>query len=227
MVQSEDPYSNISWGIEAPDGGLYYVVANAPKANLASRKPDVEAMLATFHLTPWSIPVQATDGLAHLSFPQGFSFDYPANWSVYYPVFMSMGSAPVVTVSSKPLIASVLGSPCPSGSLCGGTPLWEPFTPGSSHPPPGSVVISFAIGRPSGINWSEATTILAGQPAFQHWGPQTDAGEGGFWTARLGDTGLSVDVDASILSPDVPAQRATLDAVIASIRIAPQASAPP
>ncbi len=222
IQQSDDPYANIGWGIEGPDRGLYYVTANAPVAELASRKAEVETILGTLRLTPWSIPEEAVDGRVHLAFEEGFSFDYPAGWSVYYPLVFSMRGAPLVTLASKPLMAPLVESPCPSGApspSCLHDPLWEPFIPGAYSQSPGTILITFSLGAVPGIDWSAAPTTLAGQPAYHSWGPASGGGadEDGFWSVRLGDTGLGIN--ASIIGPDAPALRATLDEVIASVKI--------
>jgi hypothetical protein len=205
-----DPTATVSWSVEAPDGGFYAFSLQAPTAEIESRVTDVEAVLATLHLSPWSYEVQAIDGRVHLDLPEGFSFEYPAGWSLYYPHIFSMGSQPVVTVSSTPLTG------CTTGPDCVGLTV-----------PPDTIVVSFDRGSASGTKWSDAPTTLAGQPAFHDWGPQTggDTDEGGFWTVRLGQYALGIQ--AGIRGPDVVGLRPILDDVIASVRITAQASPAP
>jgi hypothetical protein len=212
MPQYEDQFPNVLWIVEAPDGGLYYVAAEAPKADLESRRAEVQVMLSTLQLSPWSIPEEAVNGRVHLDFPQGFSFDYPAGWSVYYSQRMSMMSSLVVDVSNTPLVATGCSDP----SSC------QPYTIA-----PDTIGISFDYG---GLvtDWSIAPITIDGHPAFHHWGPEGAPvwDEGGFWTVRLAD-GTPLSIHANIRGPDLVALRATLDEVIGSVRITPMASPSP
>jgi hypothetical protein len=107
---------------------MYYVAAEAPRADLESRRTEAQGMLSTLRLTPWSIPVEAVDGRVHCEFPQGFSFDYPAGWPVYYSQQMSTMSTPLVYISNKPLVSTGCSDP----SSC------QPYTVA-----PDTIVISF------------------------------------------------------------------------------------
>jgi hypothetical protein len=202
-----DDRPTVGWGVKAPDNGLYYIALEAPRGELEARRAEVLTMLATLHLSPWSLPEHAVNGRVHLDFPEGFSFDYPAGWSLYYPRIFSMGASPVVTVSSKPFVAA----DCTPGSSCPRLEL-----------PPGSVEIGYAVASSLGSgSWSDAPTTLAGQPAFHDWGPaigHTEDEEGG-WTVRLGNYFDVLHIRAYIRGPDAPALRAVLDEVIASVRI--------
>jgi hypothetical protein len=203
----------LEWTILAPDGGFYIVSAGAPRADLAARKADVKTLLASLRLSAWEPPPQVVDGHVHLDLPQGFSFDYPAGWIVYYPQDASMTSSGVVTVTSRPV-----APPCTNDSC-------QRFTT-----PPETVAIEFRVGALfAAPNWSDATATIAGQPAFrQDWGPSnvTRAHEGHTWSVRLTDR-TSLEIMVSLRGPNLPALRAAMEKVLASIRIAPQQSPAP
>jgi hypothetical protein len=205
--QSSDPADPASfrWAVQAPDGGLYLFMAEAPRAELAALKADIGAVLASLRLTAWEVPPESINGQVHLDLPQGFSFDYPAEWTLYYPQDFSMMDSAVVTVASKPV-----EPPC-QGDFC------QRFTT-----PPGTIVIEFRAGNgPTAPNWSDAPTTLGGQPAFrQDWGPEsvTGADEGHSWSARLTDP-LILGVYVSLRGPGLPELRAAMDDVLESIQI--------
>jgi hypothetical protein len=199
-----DPAS-FSWTLQAPDGGLYLFRAEAPRAELAALKADIGAVLASLRLSAWEVAPESVNGQVHLDLPQRFSFDYPAGWTLYYPQDNSMMDSAIVTVASMPV-----EPPC-VGDLC------QRFTM-----PPGTIVIEFRAGNgPSAPNWSDAPTILGGQPAFrQDWGPQnaTGAEEGHTWSVRLTDP-LVLGVYVSLRGPGLPELRAAMDEVLGSIQI--------
>jgi hypothetical protein len=229
-IQIDEPSARIDWVVEAPDGGLYVIVVQAPGADVTVRTTEVEAMFATLHLEPWSVPQDAVNGLVHLEFSEGFSFDYPAGWSVYYPVYMTMGGGQYVVISSKPPVPSLITPECRADGSCASRDLWQPFIPGSYHMAPGSILISFDSGGRD-VDWATAPTTLAGQPAFfssDNTGSGVD--ESGSWAVRLEDTGTgvtSLGIRTSILGPGAPALHAALGEVIASLRITPTPSPTP
>jgi hypothetical protein len=197
--------TQLQWTIQAPDGSLYLVTAGFPRADLAARRTDIGKVLGSLRLSAWQAPPDIVNGHVHLDSPEGFSFDYPAAWTVYYPQDASMMDHGVVTVASRPVTP-----PCPSDSC-------QRFTT-----PRGAVVIEFRVGGGLGSpNWAAAPTTIGGQPAFlQPWGPQnaTGADEGQAWNVRLTDrTSLSVYV--SIRGPNLPKLRAAADEVLGSVRI--------
>jgi hypothetical protein len=204
---SADPADPASfrWALQAPDGGLYLFSAEAPRAELAALKTDIGAVLASLRLSAWETPPESVNGQVHLDLPQGFSFDYPAGWTLYYPQDMSTVDLAIVTVASMPV-----EPPC-VGDLC------QRFTT-----PPGTIVIEFRAGNgPTAPNWSDAPTTLGGQPAFrQDWGPQnaTGAEEGHSWSARLTDP-LILGVYVSLRGPGLPELRAAMNDVLESIHI--------
>jgi hypothetical protein len=200
------------WYIQAPDRGLYTVRLEAPWAEVLARKAEVQTLLASLHLSPWQDTPHAVNGHVHLDLPQGFSFDYPAGWTLYYPQDVSMMDAAVVTVASRPV-----APPCANDSC-------QRFTT-----PPRTVAIEFRVGNgPTAPDWSHAPTTIGGQPAFhQVWGPNnaTGAEEGLTWDVRLGEPSI-LGVYASLRGPDLPALRAAMNEVLASIRITPQSTQP-
>lgn len=204
---SADPADPASfhWTILAPDGGLLLFRAEAPRAELTALKADIGAVLASLRLSAWEVPPASVNGEVHLAFPQGFSFDYPAGWTLYYPQDRSTMDSSIVTVASMPV-----DPPC-KDDLC------QRFTT-----PPGTIVVEFRAGNgPTAPNWSDAPTTLGGQPAFrQDWGPQsvTGAEEGHSWSARLTDP-LILGVYVSLRGPGLPELRAAMDDVLESIQI--------
>jgi hypothetical protein len=204
---SSDPADPASfhWTVKAPDGGLYLFRAEAPRAELAALRVDVSAVLASLRLSAWEAPPESVNGQVHLELPQGFSFDYPVGWTLYYPQDRSMMDLAIVTVASKPV-----EPPC-QGDLC------QRFAT-----PPGTIVIEFRVGNgPTAPNWGDAPTTLGGQPAFrQDWGPEnvTGAEEGHSWSARLTDPSI-LGVHVSLRGPGLPELRAAMDDVLESIQI--------
>jgi len=210
--ESQNPTS-LDWTVQAPDGGLYAVSARVPRADLAARRTEIEKVLRSLRLTAWQARPEVVNGHVHLELLEGFSFDYPAAWTVYYPQDVSMMDHRVVTVSSKPVTP-----PCPSDSC-------QRFTT-----PRGAIAIEFRVGGgPTSPNWDAAPTTIGGQPAFlQPWGPQnaTGADGGQAWNVRLTDR-TSLGIYVSLRGPNLPALRAAMRDVLASIRIAPQQSPAP
>jgi hypothetical protein len=199
-----DP-ATLLWWIQAPDGGLFTFNAEMPLADLAARKADIESLLASLRLSAWETPPVVVNGLIHEDLPEGFSFDYPAGWTVYFPQDNSTMDSAVVTVASAPVLV-----PCT-------TPSCQRFTPA-----PGSIVIEFRVGNgPTAPDWSTAPSTIGGQPAFREdWGPQnaTGADEGHTWSVRLTDSSV-LGIYLSLRGPNLPALRAAMDQVLASIRI--------
>jgi hypothetical protein len=203
---SEPPDTpNTRWSVQAPDGGLYVFVAFAPPTDSAARQADIETLLGTVRLSSWEAPPQAINGLVHMDLPEGFSFDYPAGWTVYYPQEVSTVGYPVVTVASTPV-----GPPC--------TDTWcQRFTTS-----PGTIAIEFWVDSgPAPPRWSDAHLTVGGQPAFrQDWGSPnnaTGADEGHTWSVRLTDP-LTLGIDVSLRGPDLPGLRAAADEVLGSVR---------
>ena len=192
------------WFVQSPDDGRYFLRLAAPSADLDARSQEVTSMLKTFELSSWQPAPDVVDGNVRVETERGFSFDYPAGWTIYYPQDVSMRDAAVVTVASKPL-----EPPCP-GEEC------QRFTT-----PAETVAIEFRIGAtPGGPDWSTATTTVGGQPAFrQDWGPQnaTSAEEGHSWSVRLGDQVLGIG--ASLRGPGLPELRSAMDDVLDSVSI--------
>jgi hypothetical protein len=202
------------WMIQAPDGGLYHVMFEAPRAELDDRTADVQGMLETLTLSPWSPPREIVNGRARFELPNAFSFEYPAEWTVYYPLSaLTPGSSMVVMVSSRPV------EPRCADDLC------QRFTT-----PPGTVAIEFgAGGGPMAPDWSNAPTSLAGQPATREdWGPvnATDAEEGHTWSVRLTDRS-SLTIFVSMSGPGLSELRGAMEEVLDSIEITADESAAP
>jgi hypothetical protein len=201
------------WAIQAPDRGLYFFEAEMLPIDTAIVRGEVERVLGTLHLSPWESRPPVTNGRAHLDMQEGFSFDYPAGWIVYYPQDISMMDHPVVTVASRPLLPPCASDSCQRFNL-----------------PPGTIAVEFRVGNgPTPPDWSSATTTVGGEPAFrQDWGPRKEAGldEGHQWNARLTDPSI-LGIYAWLSGPDMEGLRATMDDVVGSVRITRQPSPSP
>jgi hypothetical protein len=195
-----------AWLVQSPDGGLYFMRLEAPPGELDTRVREVTSMLESLQLSEWEPAPEVVEGRIHVETQRGFSFDYPAGWTLYYPQDVSMMDSAVVTVASGPLVP-----PCPDDSC-------QRFST-----PPETVAIEFRVGNgPTAPDWSTAPTTIGGQPAFrQDWGPEnaTGAEEGHTWSVRLADPGV-LGIYASLRGPGLPALRTAMDDVLASIRIA-------
>lgn len=193
-----------TWIIRGPDEGLYIVTLNAPSTDLASDARSIETMLESLRLSAWEATPIAVDGKLHEDPERGFSFDYPAGWSRWYPQDISTMDSAVVTIASGAL------APCTTDSCQ------------NYVTPPGTVAIQFRIGNgPTPPDWSGATTTIGGQPAFkQDWGPINAAGadEGHSWNVRLTDPSV-LGIYASVSGPGLPELRAAMNDVLDSIRI--------
>ena len=199
--------TNPTWIVQSPDGGQYLVNLMAPPGELDTGVAEISPMLKSLQLSAWEAAPEVVDGRVHVDTQRGFSFDYPAGWTIYYPQDISMMDSAVVTVASGPL-----EPPCSSDDC-------QRFST-----PPGTIAIEFRMGNgPTAPDWSMATTTIGGQPAFgpENWGPQnaTGAEEGHTWSARLADPSV-LGIYASLRGPDLPALRAAMDDVLNSVRIA-------
>jgi hypothetical protein len=193
-----------TWIIRAPDDGLYIVTLNGPKAEVAVDVASVATMLESLQLSAWQTAPIAMGGKLHEDPRRGFSFDYPAGWSRWYPQDISMMDSAVVTVASGPL------APCTTDSCQ------------NYVTPPGTIAIQFRIGNgPTAPDWSTAATMIGAQPAFkQDWGPVNAAGadEGHTWNVRLTDPSV-LGIYASLHGPNLPALRVAMNEVLDSITI--------
>jgi hypothetical protein len=198
------------WQIQSPDEGIYRLALISPKDEMAANIAVVAHALDSLHLSIWEQPATVVKGLIREDPGQGFSFDYPAGWARYYPLDMSMMDGAVVTVASAPLLPPCAGDQC------------QRFTT-----PPGAIVIEFRMGNgPRAPDWSKAPTTVGGQPAFgpQNWsGPQNAMGadESHSWSVRLTDPSV-LTLYVSLRGPELPALRAAMDQVLASIQITRQ-----
>jgi hypothetical protein len=195
-----------SWFVQSPDGGLYSMRLDAPSGEYDTRVPEITSMLSSLQLSAWEAAPDVVDGRVHVETQRGFSFDYPAGWTLYYPQDNSTMDSAVVTVASGPLEPPCQGDSCQRFST-----------------PAETVALEFRIG--GGFNapdWSAAPTTIGGQPAFgpQDWGPQnaTGAEEGHSWSVRLPSDDI-LGIGASLRGPGLPALRTAMDEVLASIRI--------
>jgi hypothetical protein len=194
------------WTIQSPDSGLYLITLTAPVADIAADMTEVRSMFESLRLSTWEAAPQVVNGHIHVDPQRGFSFDYPAGWTLYYPQDLSTMDSAVVTVASAPLLP-----PCSSGSC-------QRFTT-----PPAAIAIEFRVGNgPTAPDWSKAPTTIGGQPAFgpENWGPQnaTGADEGHTWSVRLTDQS-TLGIMVSLRGPDLPGLRAAMDEVLGSVRI--------
>ncbi len=215
------------WVIESPDGGLYELVLNSPKDEMAANVAVVSRALDSLHLTSWEQPPTVVNGLIHEDPRRGFSFDYPAGWVHYYPADGGVGSSPVVTVASSPLLSSCTTDTRPVGSGASPAPVCE-----SSGPPPGTIEMVFRIG--GGVHpepdWSKANTTIGSQPAFGPTNGKPDYSAGGLvsygWEFRVQDP-LSqqdktpVTITASLNGPGHPELLAAMNQLVDSIEITP------
>lgn len=195
-----------TWFVQSPDSSVYFMRLEAPPGEVDMRGAEITSMFASLQLSAWEPAPEVVDGRIHVETQRGFSFDYPAGWTIYYPQDTSMMDGAVVTVASGPLAPPCAGDSCQRFST-----------------PPGTVAIEFREGNgPTAPDWSKATTTVGGQPAFgpENWGPQnaTGAEEGHTWSARLADPSV-LGIYASLRGPDLPALRAAMDDVLHSVRI--------
>jgi hypothetical protein len=203
-IGDTDPIA-LSWFVAGPDDSLYMFWGQAPNAEIEALRNQMEATLPTLQLSSWQEPPEVVDGLVHVDTGQGFSFDYPAGWTVYYPNELASGSHSVMTIASQPL-----EPPCAEDSCQG-------FTT-----PPGTAVIQFRIGsRPGEPDWANAHTTIGGQPAFvTHWDRTgTEVDEGDQMNVRLDGEGHTLSILASHRGPGVEEQRELVGQVIDTIEI--------
>jgi hypothetical protein len=193
-----------TWIIRSPDDGLYIVTLSAPSTDLDADGDTIGEMLESLRLSSWEAAPIAVDGRIHEDAGHGFSFDYPASWSRWYPQDRSMMDSAVVTVASGPL------APCTTDACQ------------NYITPPGTVAIEFRIGNgPRPPDWSTAPTTIGGQPAFKEdWGPvnAASADEGHTWNVRLTDPSV-LGIHASVSGPGLPELRAAMNEVLDSVRI--------
>jgi hypothetical protein len=195
-----------SWLVQSPDRGLFFMRMDAPPGDLDTRVTEITSMLTSLQLSAWQPAPEVVDGRVHVETQRGFSFDYPAGWTLYYPQDFSTMDSAVATVASSPL-----EPPCP-GDAC------QRFST-----PPETVAIEFRIGGAfNAPDWSTAPTTIGGQPAFgpEDWGPQnaTSAEEAHSWSVRLSKDDI-LGIGASLRGPGLPALRTAMDEVLASILI--------
>jgi hypothetical protein len=201
-----------TWIVRSPDDGLYVVTLVAPSTEVSADGESIGTMLESLRLSAWDPALVAVDGRLHEDPARGFSFDYPAGWSRWYPQDISMMDSAVVTIASGPL------APCTSDSCQ------------NYVTPPGTIAIQFRIGNgPTAPDWSTAPTTIGGQPAFKEdWGPANAAGadEGHTWSVRLADPSV-LGIYASLHGPGLVDLRAAMSNVLASVRIVrPEPSSP-
>jgi hypothetical protein len=199
-----DP-ATMSWAVAGPDDGLYLFWTSVPREDIDEVRAEMEATLATLQLSSWQEPAEVVDGRIHLETHQGFSFDYPAGWTVYHPNDASMMDHAVVTVASQRLEA------CPTEAC-------QRFTT-----PPGTVAIEFRIGRgPNEPDWTRASETVGGQPAsVQHWGSDmvTGADEGHQWNVRLDNDRKVLGIYASLRGPGLTRQLDAMNDILKSVII--------
>ena len=208
--EQDDP-ALLMWWVAGPDNGIYQVSASVPLDDVGDVRAEVGGALETLQLTSWRPVPEAVGGWVHLDL-DGFSFDYPEGWVVYYPQDWWMTGSSVVTVSSRPLKPPCDGDPC------------QRFTT-----PPDTVVVEFSIGAgPMAPDWSKAPLTIGGQPAtVTDWGPSnaTSADEGKSWNVRFDDR-RTLEIGASLSGPDLPAKRKVLADIIARVSVAADNQAP-
>jgi hypothetical protein len=207
-VGDTDPIA-LTWAVAGPDDGLYLFWAEAPNAEIEALRDDMERTLATLRLSSWQEAPRVVDGTIHLDTGQGFSFDYPAGWSTYYPQDLVTGSSAVVSIASRPLEPPCVGDGCQRYKL-----------------PSGVAVVEFrVVGSRDEIDWSTAHTTVGGQPAFVHHNEQTEpeAVEGDQMTVRLDADGHTLAILAGYRAPGIDDQREIVGQIIDSIGI----NAPP
>jgi hypothetical protein len=199
-----EPAALARW-VSGPDDGLYFFWASVSREDLESVQAELDATLQTLRLSSWHEAADVSDGRVHVETNQGFSFDYPAGWAVYYPQHASTMDHAVATVASRPL------DPCPNEAC-------QRFTT-----PAGTVALEFRVGRgPSEPDWTKATETIGGQPAsIQHWGSGmvTGADEGHHWNVRLDADRNVLGIYASLRGPGLEAQREMMNEILSSVRI--------
>ena len=203
-IGDTDPIA-LTWFVSGPDDGIYMFWAQAPNAEIEGLRDQMEATLPTLQLSRWQPPPKVVDGKVHVDTGQGFSFDYPAGWTIYYPNDMSMADHAVVTLSSRPLEPPCRDDPC------------ERFTV-----PPGTVAIEFRVGRgPTEPDWGDADASVDGQPArAYHWETTaTGSDEGDQLNVRLDGERHVLSIQSSHRGPGIDEQRELVGQIIDSIQI--------
>jgi hypothetical protein len=201
---------NEEWYIAAPDGGFYRIRFLFPTADLADWRPEVDTVMASLAFSDWKLaPAPAINGRVH--YDDGtLAFDYPAGWSIYYPLpAPTTAGEMVLVVSSTPL------GTCTDGLRCAVAPRTT-----------GAIAVQFesttVMWQP---DWTEANDTVGGMQAIRT--DDTGAiGEGHSWAVRNGtDAFASMSIYASLAAPDLPELRQSLADLMASVRIT-QAVAP-
>jgi hypothetical protein len=206
----------VRWTITAWDGSFYMLTARFPREDNAARHAELAALISSVTLTASGPLIQPTNGRRHLEPLAGVSFDYPADWFLYYPGNDSSADQALVVVSSKQLL------PCQS-QFCQG------YSVG-----PGTIAVEFRVGGgPSAPDWSLAKERVAGEPAFhQDWnGPNAhDADEGRSWGVRLpGSMRTVLGIAVSLRGPGLPNLNQEFANLLDTVRIVvpPLPSGPP
>jgi len=202
-LQSEERYR--IWMIEGEGGNLYILESRTSGSDDAWAR-DVDALVATVE---FSIAVEPSPSVlgGRFVFDSGFglSFTYPMDWIVYYPQTISTRDSPIVLVASKPL------EPCNDDSC-------QFYTV-----PAGGIVVEFRAGNgPTAPDWSGATELIGGQPAFrQDWtAPNAhDAVVGHSWGVRFGD--LTLGIYTSVNGTDTAVLEAQVQELLATITLDP------
>lgn len=189
------------------DAGNIYILADlnrAPTGSAHAAAVDAIVDSVRFSAAP-EPPPPVVDGRAFLDTGIGVTFSFPIGWIVYYPQTPSMLDSSLVLVASKPL------DPC-TDTDCQAYLV-----------PPDGIAVEFRIGGgPSRPDWSTATEMVGGQPAFRFdWGrPNAHGADGGHqWNVRFGSAELGIY--ASLSGPRLPELEAQLSDVVQSVSLDP------
>jgi hypothetical protein len=194
-----------AWVIEGEGGNLYTLESRTSGSDATWAKA-IDALIASVGFSAAVEPPPAVlDGRFVFDSGFGLTFTYPMEWIVYYPQTRSTMDSPIVLVASKPL------EPCTDDSC-------QFYTV-----PPGGIVVEFRAGNgPTAPDWSRATELISGQPAFRDdWTKPNahDAAVGHSWRVRFGDTTLGIY--SSVEGPDTSGLEAQVRELLATVTLDP------
>jgi hypothetical protein len=194
------------WLVAMPADALYIVVVKFPRADVRTRQPELDVVMDSLRFTGWKpTPPPVVDGRVRFDAGLGFSFDYPADWHVYYPGTHSFGGGTTrMFLLSRPVDACFL-------------------TPCDSYPaPPETMVLSFSIGGGLGTpDWTQANSTIGSQPAIRS--DETDPVKPDVvmhdWVVKYGSSKLGIE--AWIRGPNADAFERQLERLIDSVEVNP------
>ena len=194
-----------AWIIEGEGGNLYTLESRTSGSDATWAKA-IDALIASVGFSAAVEPSPPViDGRFVFDSGFGLTFTYPIDWIVYYPQTRSTMDSPIVLVASKPL------EPCSDDSC-------QFYTV-----PTGGIVVEFRAGNgPTAPDWSGATELISGQPAFRDdWTKPNahDAAVGHSWRVRFGD--LTLGIYSSVEGPEPSGLEAQVQVLLATVTLNP------